>query len=88
MSQVQWMQFGPGMGEHVARWKWNVEGIDGPWTWWLELHVSWQGSERGDNGVWQDGGFVVESGNGVQVGVFLKFATQSWNTDDTTGQPV
>jgi uncharacterized protein YukJ len=43
-----------------------------------------------DNGVWQDGGLLVQF-RGAQptwTGVFLAFQSQSWHTNDQTGQPL
>ena len=54
----------------------------------LQLSKPCQQHHDADNGVWHDGGLIVDPGNGQHVGVFLKFATQSWQTDDTTGHPV
>lgn len=42
-----------------------------------------------DNGPWQDGGLVLEFPAQAQwVAMFLKFQTQAWHTDDTTGRPL
>jgi hypothetical protein len=39
-----------------------------------------------DNGVWQDGGLIFEfPGQNQWTAVFLKFQSQSWHTDDHTG---
>lgn len=39
-----------------------------------------------DDGVWQDGGLLVHfPGQDYWVGVFLKFQSQAWHTDDETG---
>jgi uncharacterized protein YukJ len=47
------------------------------------------GRFSGDNGPRQDGGLVFEFPDQNQWGaVFLKFQTQSWHTDDTTGHPI
>src|SRR4051812_8443899 len=37
-----------------------------------------------DDGVWQDGGLVVQSG-GVWIAILLRFQSQTWHTDDETG---
>jgi uncharacterized protein YukJ len=40
----------------------------------------------GDDGVWQDGGLVLQFSSTQQwVGIFLAFQSQAWHTDDTTG---
>lgn len=42
-----------------------------------------------DDGVWQDGGILVSFPNQRQwVGIFLKFQSQGWHTDDRTGHKV
>lgn len=47
------------------------------------------GRFSGDNGPRQDGGLVFEFPDQNEWGaVFLKFQTQSWHTDDTTGHPI
>ncbi|TKB85528.1 MAG: DUF2278 family protein [Nitrospira sp.] len=39
-----------------------------------------------DDGVWQDGGLLVHFPSQREwVGIFLKFQSQAWHTDDTTG---
>jgi hypothetical protein len=40
----------------------------------------------GDDGVWQDGGLVLQFPSTQQwVAIFLAFQSQAWHTDDTTG---
>src|SRR5262245_25158469 len=40
----------------------------------------------GDDGVWQDGGLVLQLASPAQwVAIFLAFQSQAWHTDDTTG---
>jgi len=39
---------------------------------------------RNDDGVWQDGGLLVED-RGTWVALLLRFQSQSWKTDDSTG---
>jgi hypothetical protein len=40
----------------------------------------------GDDGVWQDGGIVLQFSSTRQwVAIFLAFQSQAWHTDDTTG---
>ena len=40
----------------------------------------------GDDGVWQDGGLVLQFPSTQQwVALFLAFQSQAWHTDDTTG---
>jgi len=43
-----------------------------------------------DNGVWQDGGLFVRLPGPppIWTAVFLAFQSQSWHTDDKTGQPL
>ncbi len=53
-----------------------------------EVHMN-QGNDPShweQDGVWQDGGVLVEHRTaGRWLGVFLKFQSQSWHTDDETG---
>lgn len=43
----------------------------------------------GDNGVWQDGALLMHFPDSNQwVGVFLAFQSQSWHTDDQTGDRI
>jgi uncharacterized protein YukJ len=47
------------------------------------------GGHAGDNGVWHDGGLLFWfPGADRWVAVFLAFQSQSWHTDDRTGDPV
>jgi uncharacterized protein YukJ len=39
---------------------------------------------RRDDGVWQDGGLLVER-DGAWTAMLLRFQSQSWRTDDTSG---
>ena len=39
---------------------------------------------RRDDGVWQDGGLIVQAGSGWTA-ILLRFQSQSWKTDDRTG---
>lgn len=42
-----------------------------------------------DNGVWQDGGMLLHfPSENRWVGIFLKFQSQTWHTDDNSGQPI
>ncbi|MEU1013109.1 DUF2278 family protein [Streptomyces sp. NPDC005890] len=53
-----------------------------------DVHMNQGNSHRfrGDDGVWQDGGFLLHfPGQSRWVGIFLAFQSQSWHTDDTTG---
>ena len=44
---------------------------------------------RDDDGVWQDGGLLVQfPGQGEWIGIFLKFQSQTWHTDDATGHRI
>ena len=43
----------------------------------------------GDDGVWQDGGLLLEFPSTNQwVGIFLAFQSQAWHTDDKTGHTI
>ena len=47
------------------------------------------GGHAGDNGVWQDGGLLLWFPKADRwVTVFLAFQSQSWHTDDHTGNPI
>jgi uncharacterized protein YukJ len=46
-----------------------------------------EGGHFGDNGVFQDGGLIFRFPDRF-VGIFLKFESQSFQTDDQTGAPV
>ena len=47
------------------------------------------GGHAGDNGVWQDGGLLLWFPKADRwVAVFLAFQSQSWHTDDHTGNPI
>ena len=56
-----------------------------------DIHMN-QGNSRqfaGDDGVWQDGGLVLEFPSTHQwVGIFLAFQSQAWHTDDATGHTI
>jgi uncharacterized protein YukJ len=57
-----------------------------------DIHAN-QGNPPGrfaaSNGVWQDGGLILHFPSSSQwVAVFLRFQTQSWHTDDTTGHSI
>src|SRR5205823_365219 len=42
-----------------------------------------------DDGVWQDGGLIIHfPGPDQWVGIFLKFQSQAWHTDDQTGHSI
>jgi uncharacterized protein YukJ len=48
-----------------------------------------EGGHAGDNGVWQDGGILLWfPGADRWVAIFLAFQSQSWHTDDRTGNPI
>ena len=51
-----------------------------------------QGNSRqfvGDDGVYQDGGVLVHFPDQREwTAVFMKFQSQSWHTDDTTGHTI
>ncbi|HLO51095.1 MAG TPA: DUF2278 family protein [Kamptonema sp.] len=47
------------------------------------------GKFRGDDGVWQDGGMLINfPSENRWVGIFLKFQSQTWHTDDVTGHQI
>jgi Uncharacterized conserved protein (DUF2278) len=47
------------------------------------------GGHAGDNGVWRDGGLLLWFPEADRwVAVFLAFQSQSWHTDDQTGDPI
>jgi uncharacterized protein YukJ len=53
-----------------------------------DIHMNQGNVERfiGDDGVWQDGALILRfPGENRWVGMFLKFQSQSWHTDDRTG---
>jgi hypothetical protein len=45
------------------------------------------GPHRRDNGIWQDGGVVMQQANGELVAFLIKFASQSLTTDEN-GLPI
>jgi uncharacterized protein YukJ len=53
-----------------------------------DIHMN-QGNDprhEGDDGVWQDGGLLFEfPGSGQWAAIFLRFQSQAWHTDETTG---
>jgi hypothetical protein len=47
------------------------------------------GGHAGDNGVWHDGGLLLWFPKADRwVAMFLAFQSQSWHTDDRTGDPI
>ena len=40
---------------------------------------------RRDDGVWQDGGLLVAAPGNTWTAIFLRFQSQSWTTDDSSG---
>ncbi|HEX5966365.1 MAG TPA: YukJ family protein [Pyrinomonadaceae bacterium] len=55
----------------------------------IHMNQSNVGQFVGDDGVWQDGGVIVQfPTQGQWVGVFLKFQSQGWHTDDKTGHKI
>jgi uncharacterized protein YukJ len=56
-----------------------------------DIHMN-QGNDRGhsgDDGVWQDGALIFYFPQQDQwVGIFLRFKSQSWHTDDNTGHTI
>jgi hypothetical protein len=56
-----------------------------------DIHMNQGNSGQfvGDDGVYQDGGVLVQFPDQHEwVAVFLKFQSQSWHTDDTTGHRI
>lgn len=56
-----------------------------------DIHMNQGNSARfvGDDGVYQDGGLLVHFPHQHEwTAVFLKFQSQSWHTDDTTGHAI
>ena len=56
-----------------------------------DIHMNQGNSEKykKDDGVWQDGGLILHFPSLDQwVGVFLKFQSQTWHTDDVTGHSI
>lgn len=52
----------------------------------IHMNQANTGGHRGDNGVWQDGALLLHFPAPEQwVAVFLKFQSQTWHTDDVTG---
>lgn len=55
----------------------------------IHMNQSNVGQFVGDDGVWQDGGVLVHfPTQGQWVGIFLKFQSQGWHTDDKTGHKI
>jgi uncharacterized protein YukJ len=55
----------------------------------IHMNQGNSGQFKKDNGVWQDGGLIFHFPQAAQwVAVFLKFQTQAWHTDDTTGHVI
>lgn len=55
----------------------------------IHMNQSNVGKFVGDDGVWQDGGLLVNFPQQNQwVAVFLKFQSQGWHTDDETGHKI
>ena len=55
----------------------------------IHMNQSNVGKFTGDDGVWQDGGILVNfPSHGQWVGIFLKFQSQGWHTDDKTGHKI
>jgi uncharacterized protein YukJ len=55
----------------------------------IHMNQSNVGQFVGDDGVWQDGGVLVHfPSQGQWVGIFLKFQSQGWHTDDKTGHRI
>ena len=55
----------------------------------IHMNQSNVGQFAGDNGVYQDGALLLHFPDPQQwVAIFLKFQSQGWHTDDTTGRPL
>ena len=55
----------------------------------IHMNQSNVGNFTRDDGVWQDGGVLVHfPGQQQWVGIFLKFQSQGWHTDDKTGHKI
>jgi uncharacterized protein YukJ len=55
----------------------------------IHMNQSNVGNFVRDDGVWQDGGVLVHfPSQGQWVGIFLKFQSQGWHTDDKTGHKI
>jgi uncharacterized protein YukJ len=55
----------------------------------IHMKQSNVGKFTGDDGVWQDGGVLVNfPTSGQWVAIFLKFQSQGWHTDDKTGHTI
>jgi uncharacterized protein YukJ len=55
----------------------------------IHMNQSNVGQFVGDDGVWQDGGVLVNfPSQGQWVAIFLKFQSQGWHTDDKTGHRI
>jgi uncharacterized protein YukJ len=52
----------------------------------IHMNQSNVGKYTSDDGVWQDGGLLISFPDQNEwIGVFLKFQSQGWHTDDSTG---
>jgi uncharacterized protein YukJ len=51
------------------------------------IHMN-QGDRDNPNGKYQDGALFVEFASGETAGLFLKFQSQAWHTDEDTGDPL
>jgi uncharacterized protein YukJ len=55
----------------------------------IHMNQSNVGTFVSDDGVWQDGGILVQfPSQGQWFGIFLKFQSQGWHTDDKTGHRI
>jgi uncharacterized protein YukJ len=55
----------------------------------IHMNQSNVGQFVGDDGVWQDGGILINfPTQGQWFGIFLKFQSQGWHTDDKTGHRI
>lgn len=55
----------------------------------IHMNQSNVGNFMKDDGVWQDGGLLIQfPTHGQWVAVFLKFQSQGWHTDDVTGHKI
>lgn len=56
----------------------------------IHMNQGNSGAFQRDNGVWQDGGLIFYFPQEINpwVAIFLKFQTQTWHTNETTGNPL
>lgn len=68
----QYFKFEPGNGIHN-----------------IHMNQGNSGKFATENGIWQDGALLIHLTRANKwIAIFLKFQSQSWKTDDTTGNPI